>query len=83
MSVFSLLENPIPPNPTHSKTKQKRETKKNIKNKNKTKQRSVANPGSITIGVHLLINILSMMETNAQPLIVLMSWSCILKIFIG
>lgn len=64
MSVFSLLENPIPPNPTHSKTKQKRETKKKI-SKTKTKQRSVANPGSITIDLHLLINILSMMETNA------------------
>lgn len=85
MSVFSLSENPTPPNPTHSKTKQneKPPPKKISKNKNKTKQRGVANPGSITIGVHLLINILSMMETNAQPLIVLMSWSCIFKIFIG
>lgn len=83
MSVFSLSENPTPPNHTHSKTKQKRETKKNIKNKNKTKQRGVANPGSITIDLHLLIDILSMMETNAQPLIVLMSWSCIFKVFIG
>lgn len=63
VGLFSLRE-PYPSQPHPLKNKTKTRNKKKI-SKTKTKQRGVANPGSITIDLHLLINILSMMETNA------------------